>query len=82
MRARCVSFEWIDIVEGSEMTGDTIEAVSKQMCSEIIGIRRHGKDSILPDHGTVIEVEDSILVISGKKIILISSSNNPLERER
>ena len=66
-RQKDISFEWIDIVEGSGMPGKTIEAASKQMCSKIIGIRRHGKDSILPDHGTVIEVEDSILVISGKQ---------------
>ncbi|WDN88882.1 voltage-gated potassium channel [Desulfosarcina sp. BuS5] len=77
-----VSFEWIDIVEGSEMTGETIEAVSKQMCSEIIGIRRHGKDSILPGHGTVIEVEDSILVISGKKDYVDHLFQQPLGQRK
>ncbi|MCD6271811.1 MAG: response regulator, partial [Deltaproteobacteria bacterium] len=77
-----VSFEWIDIVEGSDMTGETIEAVSKQMCSEIIGIRRHGKDSILPDHGTVIEVEDSILVISGKKDYINQLFQQPLGQRK
>ena len=62
-----ISFEWIDIVEGSGMPGKTIEVLSKQIGSEIIGIRRHAKDFILPDHGKVIELEDSILVINGKK---------------
>jgi len=76
------SFEWINIVEGSGMTGETIEAVSKQMRNKIIGIRRSGKDSILPDRGTVIEAADSILVMNEKKDYLNQTFKQSFEQKK
>jgi CheY-like chemotaxis protein len=49
-------------MEGSSMTGESINAVAGQMGREVIGLRRNGNDLILPDPETQLEAADMILV--------------------
>jgi len=54
--------QWVTVMEGSSMMGESINAVAGQMGQEVIGLRRNGNDLILPDPETQLETADMILV--------------------
>jgi len=55
--------KWITIQEGSSMSGENVSTVSEQMAQKIIGLRREGKDLILPDPETRLQASDMILIL-------------------
>lgn len=55
--------QWIEIRPGSSMIGMTVEKVSGEMGREIIGLRRNGKDRLMPDKETRLKEGDHLLIL-------------------
>jgi len=55
--------QWNTIVEGSEMVGQTIKALSLGMGKEILGLRQGSHDIIQPNPETILAATDQFLVL-------------------
>lgn len=55
--------QWIEIHTGSSMIGMTISHVAEEMGRDIIGLRRNGKDSLMPDKNTRLKEGDQLLIL-------------------
>lgn len=80
----------IEIKQGSGMIGQYVGDISKEMGREIYGVRRSGRDFLLPDKTLKIQVDDKLFIIdeqeeyienqslknSSKKIVIVD--DNPI----
>ncbi|MFQ5650439.1 MAG: NAD-binding protein [bacterium] len=55
--------QWIDVLEGSRMIGQTIGNISKEMKRKVFGLRRGDRDYLDPNYSWKIEAQDKLLVI-------------------
>ena len=58
--------EWIDVLEGSRMLGQTIGEISNEMKQKVFGLRRLDRDYLDPDYSWKIEAQDKLLVIEDR----------------
>ncbi len=60
---RSKAMHWIDVTEGSDMLGCSLQQVTRRMGFQVLGLRRQGSDLLMPDEDTVLQCEDQILVL-------------------
>ncbi len=57
------AMQWITVVEGSDLTGRSLQQVARQMGCQVLGLRRLGNDRLMPDVDTVLQCEDQLLIL-------------------
>ncbi len=55
--------QWIKVMSGSAMEGKALAEISDDMDRDIIGLRRHEQDFLIPEGTMVIQVDDELLVM-------------------
>ncbi len=58
--------KWITVGENSEFTGKTTGEITAEWEHNVLGLRRKGKDTILPEPDTVVRTGDMLFMVEGK----------------
>ncbi len=55
--------QWIVVQDGSSMEGQTVAQIADETSHNVLGLRRHGRDVLLPRRDETLQCGDALLVI-------------------
>ncbi len=55
--------QWIIVQDGSSMEGQTVAQIADETSHDVLGLRRHGRDVLLPRRDETLQCGDALLVI-------------------
>ena len=62
-----VTPKWLTISDSFDMSGETVGTAADKMDCRIIGVRRKGRDFLLPSHDELLQMSDMLFVIEDEK---------------